>query len=151
MTDTPENDLAPLVEALRRKVTDQESRIDQLENRLAELEQTVTPDPHMLDYEQLTKEQKVHKLRVHLIREAETNQTGGAQLKYREVKALFDGHPSPGHCYDLMEAAAHAEGFAYDRAGQNNNGDKRVRVTLDAVNDDSLFHAANKAPEGTPA
>jgi len=54
---------------------------------------------------------------------------------------LFDGHPSPGHCYDLMRAAAVLDGFNYD---ENGSGKKRIRCDVEAVKDDRCFHAANK-------
>jgi len=145
MTDDIEK-LERLVDALQTKCNYQSERIDELEGRLAELESLVDPDPGSTEYEQLTKAQKVRKLRVALLEQAENSNRGIAQMKYKDVMWLFDGHPSAGHCYDLMERAAEIEGYAYDAAG-NGDGDKRVRVESDAVNDERLFHAVNNEAE----
>lgn len=137
-----------LVEALRRKVNAQQARIDDLEDELADLKQVVDPDPGATAYHQLTKDQKVHRVRTALVEDA-AGGDGRAYMKYKAVKMLFDGHPSDGHCYDLMERAAHADGFDYDEAGQG-DGEKRIRVNLAAVNDDALVHAANNATHSNP-
>lgn len=113
----------------------------ELEARVAELEGLVDPDPGATAYQQLTKAQKVHRVRSALVEEAEKS-GGRAALKYDDVKWLFDGHPSAGHCYDLMERAADMDGFAYDRPA-GDGGQKRVRVNLDGVNDLDRFHAVN--------
>jgi len=122
---------------------------EQLKERVAELEELVDPDPGHTDYEQLTKDQKVHRIRKTLCEYA--GSTGGtARMKYREVMMLFDGHPSAGHCYDLMERAGQIGGFAYDAAG-NGDGEKRIRVNVDDVNDETLLHAVNNATQPNPA
>ena len=113
----------------------------ELEERVAELEGLVDPDPGSTAYQQLTKAQKVHRVRSALVEEAEKS-GGRAALKYDDVKWLFDGHPSAGHCYDLMGRAADMDGFAYDRPN-GDGGQKRVRVNLDGVNDLDRFHAVN--------
>lgn len=124
-------------------------RVERLEKRVADLEELVDPDPGGTDYQQLTKDQKVHRVRTALVEQATDTRNGKAQMKYGEVQWLFDGHPSAGHAYDLMELAAKLDGFYYDKAG--GDGEKRVRVNLDAVNDDALVHAANNDPTETPA
>lgn len=141
MTDEPH----PLVEALQRKVNTQADRIETLEDRLAELEELIDPDPGTTEYDQLTKDQKVFQIRKHLLTMADQT-NGRAAMKYKEVMALFNSHPSAGHCYDLMERAGHLDGFEYDKAG-GGKGDKRVRVKADAVNDERLIHAVNKGTE----
>jgi len=140
-------DLKPLVDALRRQLKDRTERIERLEERVAELEELVDPDPGSVEYDQLTKDQKVHQIRKTLLEQADG---GTARMKYKDVMYLFDGHPSPGHCYDLMEQAAKLDGFTYDSAGQG-KGEKRIRVKSDAVNDQTLVHAVNKATESNPA
>jgi len=121
-------------------VEDLERSNNELTRQVDELKELVNPDPGNVEYEQLTKAQKVRRIRQTLVDNA--GNRGVSQLKYKEIMMLFDGHPSPGHCYDLMERAAEAEGFAYDSAGQG-NGEKRIRVKADDVNDETLFHAAN--------
>jgi len=143
MTD----ELEALVEALRRKTEYQSERIDELEDTVAELQELVDPDPGSTEYEQLTKAQKIRQIRVALLKEARQNNRGVAQMKYKDVMWLFDGHPSAGHCYNLMERAGELDGFAYDQPG-GSGGDKRVRVDSADVNDETLIHAVNNAVEG---
>lgn len=143
MTD----DVHPLVKALQRKMNHQIERIDEVEQELeslhetvAELSEVVNPDPGKKTYEELTKEQKVHKVRKKLLSLA-INSNGRAAMKYRDVKRLFDGHPSNGHCYDLMERAGEMEGFEYDT---NADDERRIRVESAAVKDETLVHAVKK-------
>lgn len=124
-------------------------RVEALEQRVAELEELVDPDPGGKDYDQLTKDQKVRRVRTALLEQAADARNGKAKMNYKEVMWLFDGHPSPGHAYDLMERAGEIDGYAYDAAG--GEGEKRVRVDSDAVNDDSLVHAVNNDQTETPA
>ena len=146
MTD----DIDPLVQALQRKLNNAVDRIDELEDRVAELEQTVDPDPGEVSYEQLTKDQKVFRIRKALGEEASRSNTNAGQMKYKAVMALFNNKPSPGHAYDLMERAAYADGYEYDTSGQG-KGEKRIRVKWDAVNDERLIHAVNNGQQATPA
>jgi hypothetical protein len=141
------DELEALVEALRRKTEYQSERIDELEETVAEMQELIDPDPGSTEYEQLTKAQKVRQIRVALLKEAQQNNRGVAQMKYKDVMWLFDGHPSAGHCYNLMERAADLDGFAYDQPG-GSGGDKRVRVDSADVNDETLIHAVNNAVEG---
>lgn len=138
----------PLVEALRRKVNTQAERIDDLESRVAELEQLVDPDPGTTAYEQLTRDQKVHRVRVALLEQAIAGTS--AVMKYDDVRWLFDGKPSAGHAYTLMELAAEADGYTYEQGGHG-KGQKRIRVEPDAVNDERVIHAANNGSETVPA
>jgi hypothetical protein len=124
-------------------------RVESLENRVAELEELVDPDPGGKEYDQLTKDQKVHRVRTALVEQADDTRNGKAKMNYKEVMWLFDGHPSPGHAYDLMERAGELDGFAYDTAA--GEGEKRVRVDIDGVNDDALVHAVNNDTAEAPA
>lgn len=149
-------DLEGRVEALNRARLHHQDRIDDLEatnerlrERIGHIEELVDPDPGATEYHQLTKPQKVHRLRRTLTEQAATQRNGKARMTYREVMMLFDGHPSAGHCYDLMERAAELDGFAYDTPGDG--GQKRVRVKIDGVNDETLLHAVNNARDGGTA
>lgn len=122
---------------------------EELRERVAELEELVDPDPGGKEYEQLTKDQKVHRVRVALLDQATGTNNGKAKMNYKEIMWLFDGHPSAGHAYDLMERAGQLDGFAYDSAG--GDGEKRVRVDAGDVNDDALVHAVNNDQPQTPA
>lgn len=131
---------------LQDRLDEAEDERDRLRERVAELEELVDPDPGATEFGQLSRPQKVHRLRRHVVKQAaKTN--GRWAMKYKEVKALFDGLPSDGHCYDLMERAGKLDGFQYGTF----HGDKQLRAKLDAVNDETLIHAANKASGGGTA
>jgi len=148
---------------LKRRVDAIEARLDAMSNwnedlreenealreRVAELEELVDPDPGAVSYENLTKEQKVFRVRK-VLAERAGRSNGKAAMGYKEIIALFDGHPSPGHAYDLMKRSSKLAGYDYDQAG-GGRGNKRVRVEIDAVKDETLFHAANKAAGGVTA
>ena len=121
---------------------------ERLRDRVAELEELVDPDPGGVAYEQLTRDQKVHRVRVALFEQATAGNT--PVMKYDDVRWLFDGKPSPGHAYDLMELAASADGYVYEEGGHG-SGQKRIRVEPDAVNDERIVHAANKGVDGIGA
>ena len=134
------DDLEPLVDALRRQLKDRTRRVEDLEKRVAELEELVDPDPGGVAYEQLTSDQKVHRIRVALLEQASAG--NAPTMKYDDVRWLFDGKPSAGHAYDLMERAANADGYVYETGGHG-DGQKRIRVEPDAVNDERIVHAVN--------
>ena len=113
---------------------------EQLRKRVAELEELVDPDPGGTAYEQLTSDQKVHRIRVALLEQATCG--NAPTMKYDDVRWLFDGKPSAGHAYDLMERAANADGYVYETGGHG-DGQKRIRVEPDAVNDERIVHAVN--------
>ena len=117
---------------------------DRLRDRVAELEELVDPDPGGTAYEQLTREQKIHRVRVALLEQATAG--NAPVMKYTDVQWLFDGRPSPGHAYDLMELAAEADGYVYETGGHG-DGQKRIRVEPEAVNDERVIHAANNGPD----
>jgi len=132
-----------------KKAEKVEEENERLRERVAELEEVVDPDP-ATEYEKLSKDQKVRRVRKALLRDA-LNASGVASMTYSEVRAIFDNNVSPGHAYNLMEQAAHMEGFAYDRAGSQNQGQKRVRVESDAVKDEALVQSVNKATQSVSA
>lgn len=123
-------------------------RVEELEDRVAELEELVDPDPGGVAYEQLTREQKVYRVRVALLEQATAG--NAPVMKYTDVQWLFDGRPSAGHAYDLMELAAEADGYVYETGGHG-DGQKRIRVEPDGVNDERVIHAANKGSTATVA
>lgn len=161
MTDAPTNqelaaEIQQKYELILGDLTELEQEVrtlreenERLRQRLNEIDSVVNPDP-TTDYDALTKEQKVRKVRTALLREAMTG-TGRAAMQYDEVRALFNMNVSPGHAYNLMEAAGEMDGFGYDTSGGQNQGQKRVTCDADAVNDESLVHSVNKAVESNPA
>ena len=140
------DEVRALVEALQRKLTFHGDRLDDLEaenealrERVAELESVVDPDPGRGAYDSLSKSQKVMKVRTAVGKKAAESNNARAQMTYKDVYWLFDGNPSYGHCYDLMERAGELDGFGYQTDPQ-----RRLVVNMDDVNDETVVHAVNK-------
>lgn len=133
------DDLAPLVKALQRKTNHLDDRITELEDDVALLYEITDIDPGSIEYDSMSRSQKVRSLRLAVLRRALTRD-GKAKMTYREVMTLFNDHPSAGHCYDLMRDAASLAGFEYADTGP---GDHAVRVDVSAVNDTTLVQTAN--------
>jgi predicted nuclease with TOPRIM domain len=172
MTDQELREVKTRVEALRRKVNSRldgighgeehesvtdllaeldalESRISNIEDRLRDVERVVSA-PDRLEWTEMSKDQKVFRVRQKLV-ELASNQDSTASLHYDDVQMLFNGQPSAGHAYNLMEAAGEANGFSYDRAGgglDSTDGQKRIRVNLADVNDLAAFHSLNNGVAG---
>lgn len=151
MTDTDDiEELAVLVDALHRKINTVAGHLDEIDERLADIEAVVDTDLDAVAYQKMTKQDKVREIRAYLYDLGTRSAKGKASMDYREVRAMFNGRPSPGHCYDLMKLAGGAEGFGYDDASREDRN-KRIIVKTDAVNDDAVFHAANKDIQQNPA
>lgn len=152
MSDMEErvDQLEKLVEALRRKlnsksetIEEHEREIGALRNRVAELENLVEPDPGKGEYDQLSKDRKVWRIRKKLAETAAEGR-GAASMDYKDIMWLFDGHPSSGHCYNLMERAGEVDGYEYDKAP---DGQRRITVELEGVNDERLLHSVKEGYE----
>jgi len=142
--EAPDPDELPaLVDALRRKCARQAEEIETLRTRVGDLENLVDPDPGGTEYDQLTKDQKVQRLRSKLA-EMAAARAGKHAMGYRDVMMLFNDRPSAGHCYNLMERAGQIDGYDY---GENPEGEKRLTVKLDAVNDERVIHSVKKGYE----
>ena len=144
-----------LVEALQRKLTFHDERLAELEDenddlreRVAELERVVDTDPGRGTYEELSKDRKVYRVRVAVAKRAAESSNNRGAMTYKDVYWLFDGHPSYGHCYDLMARAAELGGFEYDTSGDTPN---RITSNFDAVNDETVIHAVKKELGGVGA
>lgn len=132
--------------ALWDEIDDLKAENERLRDRVATLERVVDPDGIETDYGGLSREQKAFRLRTALVREAlESN--GRAAMNYKQVKSLFGNRPSPGHAYDLMDHAADADGFQIDETADA----RRLTVKTESVNDETVIHAANNAPDAQPA
>ena len=145
-TDTRLTVVEQRLDLLNDAVEDLERENAELRRQVAALQSEVDPDPGSKEYSDLSRAEKVRQIRERLVDVAGADHNGTAAMKYKDVMWLFDGHPSAGHCYDLMERAGQLDGFDYSAAG-GGKGDKRVTVNLDAVKDESLFHGVNKAVE----
>lgn len=115
-------------------------RLEELEGRLGHVEEIVDHDIGELEYEQLTKRDKVRQIQDSLIQEAEERPNGKAAMDYQDVRWLFDGNPSRGHTYDLMRLAAGEDGFTYEESSDENN---RLKADLGTAKDSIRFRTAN--------
>lgn len=122
-----------------------EAENEELKDELFQLRRIVSPDPDHVDYERLSRPEKVRRVRETLLCEA-MRSNGHAKMNYREVKMLFNGRPADSHAYDLMELAAEEDGFEYQDKPQ-----KRIVVNSGRVTDEGLILDARKAIEGEAA
>ncbi|WP_254535212.1 hypothetical protein [Halomarina litorea] len=140
--DSVESQNEALRQAVRLQSDDNDElreEVADLRERVAQLESTVTPDPEAKPYNQKSRDEKVREVRVALARKALGQKNGKARFDYTDVLSLFGNHPSSGHAYTLMELAGNLDGFEFGTF----HDQKRLRVNLDAVNDDAVLHAAN--------
>lgn len=117
-------DETPLVEAAGKAVENLErlaDAVDDLEGGLEELEQRA-PDPSKQSYDQMDRGDKATVVRSKLRKEASAT-TGKSMATYKDIVRMFDGYPSAGHAYDIMETAAEGDGFDL---GTSPEGTKRL-------------------------
>jgi len=108
------------VEAMQQQLLELEARVDDLEDR--------APRPEKKRYDRMDKADKVTVLKQKLRETAEAT-NGRAAMTYDDVIRAFDGEPSPGQAYDLMEAADSHDGYTYEEAP---DGTKRVTHSVNA-------------------
>lgn len=108
------------VEAVDRDV------IQELQEDIEELRHVVNVDLDGKSYKQLTPDDKVREIQASLVEEAMSRSTSKASMDYTEVRWLFNGRPSTGHVYDLMQVAGQEAGFDYQER------DKKNRLVVDA-------------------
>jgi hypothetical protein len=93
------------------------------------------------DYSNLTREEKVHGLRVALARRAAQND-GRVQLDATAVRTkVFESEPSDSHARTLMRRAGLSDGFEFGKR----HGKDRLRVSLRDVTDGELEGAIGAA------
>lgn len=125
---------------MNQRIATLEEDNDRLTERVAELEAHIDPDPNGKEYEAMSRDERVHKIRTTLLEDAQHRHSGKAQMTYKEILRLFDNHPSDGYAYKLMKLAGKEAGFEYT----NSTGTgKVIRVDTAAVNDETLVHAVN--------
>lgn len=129
-TDTHDMDAIETANKAVENIAEMGDRIAELETRLEAVEERA-PNPAEMEYARMGKAEKATVVRSKLKHEAEA--TGGtASAQYKEIIRMFDGNPSAGHAYDLMDAAAEIEGF---NVGTNPEGTKRLTCRLEAVDE----------------
>lgn len=132
---------------------------EQYGDTVAELEESVTALELRLSemdddrqYDERTLDEKVGMVREHGFEKA-TQHGGRTQLTYDDVMwEVFDGEPSPSHCYKLIRLAAglsdgadtgsEVPGF---RARDPDTGTYHLAVDADRAKDGVAFYSENKA------
>lgn len=117
-------DAVQVAQRALQTVNELQSDIEDLRQENQELRQRVTEleaaQPDASDYESLDRDDKVGLVRQHLLRKARDN-NGRAQITYNGVRwEVFDGEPSPAHCYTLLEQAANEPGFTFGTDADDN-------------------------------
>lgn len=140
---TPRDALAIAQRALA-KANDLEAdrdRIDDLADRVAQLELRVSALDEDRAYESLTTDDRIGLVREHAFEKA-TETTGKAALDYNAIKwEVFDGEPSADYCYTLMERAAETDGFNVETPP---SGNRSLVVDAAAAKRGAVFSSANK-------
>lgn len=128
------NEPHPLVEALRKKVNRLEDVVEGLEEENEELRAKVevleerAPDPSAQEYKAMDKHDKATVVQSKMRETAEAT-NGTASMQYKDVITVFNGKPSPGHAYDILEVAGQGDGFNY---GEAPDGTKRLTYSSTA-------------------
>jgi hypothetical protein len=127
--------------------------IDDLRDDLVEVRVRLSEMDDDKDYQSLTLEDKVGKVREHGYRKAR-NRNGRAMLDYSDVMwEVFDGSPGNNHCYKLIKLAAGLEdektgsecpGFT---ARDPDNGSYHLAINADRVKQNAEFYSRNKADQ----
>lgn len=118
-----------------------EDRVDDLEEELAAVSLRISEFDEDRDYDQLTRDDKVGKVREYGFRRA-VDGHGRTQLDYNDIKwSVFHGEPSPSHCYTLMELAASARGFEHCDPSE---GNEHLAVDADQAKRGAAFYSAKK-------
>jgi hypothetical protein len=142
---TEDADLREITTAVGKRFDELNEQVDWLNSRLTEIEKLVSPDSGDTLYHEMDKDQRVFRVREYLLQQAVDGNRRA--LGYREIKSLFDGHPSDGYCYELMKQAGRADGFSYGTKGgkdvHSETGEKAIRVIPADVNDERLIHGLN--------
>lgn len=116
------------IDAVNRAVDQVESMVDRIDDLEATVErlESDTVDPDAREYSRMDKHEKAAVVRQKL-REVAKNTGGKAAYNYKDVIRVFDGQPSSGHAYDIMDVAGQADRFEY---GEAPDGSKRLTVDL---------------------
>jgi len=138
-------DAVQLAQKAIQKANENEKEIATLREENENLRQCIqelkAAQPDTSDYENLDRDDKVGLVRQHLYKKA-TDSNGKAKVDYKDVRwSVFDGEPSPDHCYTLMQQAATEAGFEMN---DPDTGNKRLTVNTARTNTEGGFSHANK-------
>nr|WP_152417706.1 hypothetical protein [Haloferax larsenii] len=127
---------ADTIEAPREDLAESEQERERLVFRVGKLE-AILPD-ETTPYDQLSREERIMRVQDYVMERSYAS-NGRFSITYDDVLwSVFDGEPSAGYCYKLMQLAAQEDGFSY---GESDG--KKLRVDLDHVNDDGVLSRVN--------
>jgi hypothetical protein len=125
---------------------DQHDEIQALQDRVTALELRTSELFDDREYPEYTLDMKVGLVREHAFNKA-VDGTGRATLDYDDVQwEVFDGRPSPMHCYKLLRLAAQARGFDYEEDASP----ERLTVDAQEARRGAAFYPENKTEEEGP-
>lgn len=130
---------------LERLYHELEDDLEAIADDLAQVNLRLSAQDEDRAYDDLSRDAKVGMVREYLFDRATDGR--GRTLDYSDVQEkVFDGEPSPRHCYDLMQLAAQADGFEVrDPAGRN----RHLRIDVQTARRSWAFCSGNKtASEG---
>lgn len=107
--------------------------VEDLRKDIEELRHVVNIDLDGKSYHELTRDDKVREIQATLLQEAESRQTHKSAMNYTDVKWLFNGKPSTGHVYDIMQVAGEETGFEYQERDEKNRIVVNARDVPDGV------------------
>jgi len=121
-----------------------EEEVDELREELTAVKLRVSEFDEENDYEAMTRDEKIGKVREHAFNKA-VESHGKAALDYDDIMwGPFDGDPSADFCYKLMRLAADSPGFEVrDPAGES----RKLTVNAEAAKQGPVFSSANKTPQ----
>lgn len=131
-------------EAAEKRADEAEERVGELEARVKRLETAVDANPDGKAYDDMDLDERVGAVQHFTVKRAMQN-GGKARIDYKDVLALFQDNCSDGYAFKLMRKAAgvyendsEKEGFGF---GNNAEGEYRLSVNVEDVNDEALIHA----------
>lgn len=147
MSDVPDVRPEDALQVAQRALA-KANELEEIEQRVADLEEELTAVKLRVSefdedrpYDQLTRDDKIGKVREHAFKKAAQGH-GKATLDYDDIKwEVFDGEPSPAHCYDLMKWAAQARGFDHRDPA---NGNEHLAVDAEEAKRGAAFYSAKK-------
>jgi hypothetical protein len=114
----------------RARISELEQIVENLQAQIEVLQERA-PSLEQQQYDRMDREDKATVVRSKLKQEADAT-NGTAAVAYKDVVRMFDGQPSAGHAYDIMDTAAQKEGFDI---GIDPQGKKRLTHKTGRVND----------------
>lgn len=161
-SDVRPEDALQVAQRALAKVNDLEDELAETDDRLDDLEEKLTAATLRLSeidderaYQERTLDEKIGMVREHAFERA-ANGHGRATLDYDDIMwEVFDGEPSPSHCYKLLRLAAGLTDSDSDRptggdipgfsCRDPDNGNYHLAVDASEAKRGAAFYSENKA------